>query len=138
MNSNIIETLLRRNLREVFNEQNGERRRAALKELYAEDAIFADHFGRNIGHAAIDAAVAKLHEQLPGFVLKEHGEPQALEDAGRIRWQFGPASEPEKILGVDFITAKDGKIGAIYVFLDTTITDQGQAPRRRDAAGSVT
>ena len=115
----IIETLLRRNLREVFNEQNGERRRAALKELYAEDALFSDHFGRSIGHAAIDAAVAKLYERLPGFVFKEHGEPQVLEDAGRIRWQFGPASEPEKILGMDFVIVKDGKIAAIYVFLDS-------------------
>lgn len=121
MNSDIIETLLRRNLREVFNEQNGQRRRAALKELYAEDAIFSDHFGQNVGHAAIDAAVAKLHERLPGFVLKERGKPEALENAGRIRWQFGPASEPEEILGVDFIVVKDGKIGAIYVFLDTEL-----------------
>ncbi|HZY97250.1 MAG TPA: nuclear transport factor 2 family protein [Candidatus Cybelea sp.] len=126
MNSNIIETLLQRNLREVFNEQNGERRRAALKELYAEDAVFSDHSGRNIGHAAIDAAVAKLHERLPGFVLKERGEPQALEGAGRIPWQFGPANEPGKILGMDFITVKDGKIGAIYVFLDTEPVDASQ------------
>jgi hypothetical protein len=63
---------------------------AALKELYTEDAIFSDHFGNNVGHGAIDAAVAKLHERLPGFVLKERGKPEALENAGRIRWQFGP------------------------------------------------
>jgi SnoaL-like domain len=121
VNSDVVETLLRRNLREVFNEQNGERRRVALKELYAEDAIFSDHFGQNFGHVAIDAAVAKLHERLPGFVLAERGKPDALENAGRIHWQFGPASEPEKILGVDFIIVKDGKIGAIYVFLDTEL-----------------
>jgi SnoaL-like domain len=117
--NNIIETLLRRNLREVFGEQNGERRAAALKELYAEDAIFSDHFGRNVGHAAIDAAVATIQERLPGFVLKEHGEPQVLEDAGRIHWQFGPPSEPGKIRGMDCIIVRDGKIGAIHVFLDT-------------------
>ena len=37
--SNIIETLLLRNLQEVFGEGDPERRRSAIEELYTEDCV---------------------------------------------------------------------------------------------------
>jgi len=43
--SNIIETLLLRNLQEVFGEGDPERRRSAIEELYTEDCVvnLAEH-----------------------------------------------------------------------------------------------
>jgi len=43
--SNIIETLLLRNLQEVFGEGDSERRRSAIEELYTEDCVvnLAEH-----------------------------------------------------------------------------------------------
>jgi hypothetical protein len=123
MSENSIETLLRRNVREVFNQRDGAARRAAIDVLYDEQAVFADHFGRNVGRAAIDAAVEKLLDRMPGFVLEESGEPQVVEGAGRVRWRFGPPAEPEKIRGEDFIVVRDGKISALYVFIDTPLEE---------------
>jgi hypothetical protein len=40
--SNSISTLLVRNLRDVFGENDPERRRAAIDELYTEDVVFYD------------------------------------------------------------------------------------------------
>jgi ketosteroid isomerase-like protein len=40
--SNSISTLLVRNLRDVFGENDPERRRAAIDEIYTEDVVFYD------------------------------------------------------------------------------------------------
>jgi len=40
--SNSISTLLIRNLRDVFGENDPERRRAAVDEIYTEDVVFYD------------------------------------------------------------------------------------------------
>jgi len=37
-----ISTLLIRNLRDVFGENDPERRRAAIKEIFTEDCVFSD------------------------------------------------------------------------------------------------
>jgi len=43
--SNSISTLLLRNLSDVFGENNPVRRRAAIDEIYHEDAVFYDPKG---------------------------------------------------------------------------------------------
>jgi len=40
--SNSISTLLIRNLRDIFGENDPERRRAAIDEIYTEDVVFYD------------------------------------------------------------------------------------------------
>ena len=116
--SEIIERLLQRNLYEVFGEHDGERRRAAIAELYTDDCIFSDHFGQNIGHAALDAAVASLQAKLPTYVIADLGPGKSLTDSGRLLWRFGPPEEPARLTGVDFILVRGERIAALYVFLD--------------------
>jgi hypothetical protein len=116
--SEIIERLLKRNLHEVFGERDGERRRAAIVELYTDDCIFSDHFGHNIGRAALDAAVASLQAKLPTYVIADLGPGQSLTDSGRLLWRFGPPEEPARLTGVDFILVRGNRIAALYVFLD--------------------
>jgi hypothetical protein len=48
-----------------------------------------------------------------------HGEPQALHDAGRLAWGSGPHGEAPAYTGTDVIIVRDGKIAALYVFLDS-------------------
>ena len=50
--SNIIETLLLRNLREVFGEGDPERRRSAIEELYTDDCVVYVPPGILVGHDA--------------------------------------------------------------------------------------
>src|SRR5882672_1167801 len=113
-----IETLLRRNLHDVFGEHDEARRRRAIGELMTDDIIFSDHDGRQTGRDAVNAAVTALQARFPNFVFTERAPTQGIADAGRLHWGFGPPGEPPRVTGVDFILARDGKIAALYTFLD--------------------
>ena len=58
--SDIIETLLLRNLREVFGEGDPAQRRAAIEELYTEDCTVLLPIGRYVGHRALDQVAGEL------------------------------------------------------------------------------
>lgn len=116
--ANDIATLLTRNLFDIFGETDPVRRRAVIAELWAEDALFVDPHATARGHDAVDAAVAALHARFPGFVFTALGEPQVLDGAGRLAWGHGPAGEAPQLTGLDVALVRDGKIAALYTFLD--------------------
>ena len=116
--SSTIETLLRRNLHEVFGEHDSSKRRAAIEELYVEDVVFSDSHARHVGREALDEAVIGLHKMLPGYVFKEIGPAQTLTNAGRLAWSFGPAEDPQRVTGLDIIVTRGDRIAALYIFLD--------------------
>jgi hypothetical protein len=86
-----IHELLYRNLQEVFGEGNAARRRAAIAELYVEDCVLYAPPGIFTGCDALDKFAGDLRATHPHFVYSPHGEPP------------------------DYT---DGKIAALYVFLD--------------------
>ena len=115
-----IETLLIRNLPEVFGEGDPARRRAAIKELYTEDCVVYVPPGPVVGHDALDKFAGDLRATHPHYVYTHHGEPQVLHNSGRLAWGSGPKGETPVYTGVDFIIARDGKIAALYVYLDSS------------------
>lgn len=115
-----IRELLDRNLQEVFGENDGVRRRAAIGELWAADAVLYVPPGAITGHEAIDKFAGDLRETHPHYVYTPHGNPQVLHNAGRLAWGSGPRGETPEYTGWDVITVRDGKITALYVFLDET------------------
>ena len=118
MNDRIHE-LLYRNLQEVFGEGDAERRRAAIEELYTEDCVLYVPPGTFVGHDALDKFAGDLRASHPHFVYAPHGEAQALHNAGRLAWGSGPSGEVPDYTGVDVIIVRDGRIEALYVFLDS-------------------
>ena len=124
---NGIETLLNRNLPEVFGEGDPARRRAAIQQLYTEDCVLCVPPGIFVGHDALDHdALDKFAGDLrathPHFVYTPHGSPQVLHNSGRLAWGSGTKGETPAYTGVDFIIARDGKIAALYVYLDSPPT----------------
>jgi len=115
----VIETLLSRNLPEVFGEADAARRRAAIAELYTEDCVLYTPPGILVGHDALDRFAGDLRATHPHYVYTAHGAPQALYNSGRLAWGSGPQGEAPAYTGVDFIIARDDKIAALYVYLDT-------------------
>jgi hypothetical protein len=113
-----IETLLNRNLQEVFGEGDPARRRVAIQQLYTEDCVLYAPPGIFVGHNALDKFAGDLRATHPHFVYTPHGPPQALHNSGRLAWGSGPKGETPLYTGVDFIIARDGKIAALYVYLD--------------------
>ena len=118
MNDRIRE-LLHRNLREVFGEGDAARRRAAIEELYTEDCVLYVPPGTFVGRAALAKFAGDLHATHPHFVYTSRGEAQALHNAGRLAWGSGPPGEAPDYTGLDVIIVRDGKIAALYVFLDS-------------------
>ncbi|MGU7775747.1 nuclear transport factor 2 family protein [Burkholderia sp. MR1-5-21] len=118
MNDRIHE-LLYRNLQEVFGEGDATRRRAAVEELYTDDCVLYSPAGTLVGHDALDKFAGDLRATHPHFAYVPHGEPQALHNAGRLAWGSGPRGEEPDYTGLDVIIVRDGKIAALYVFLDS-------------------
>jgi hypothetical protein len=115
-----VETLLNRNLPEVFGEGDPVRRRAAIRDLYTEDCALYVPPGKLVGHDALDKFAGDLRATHPHFVYTPHGAPQVLHNSGRLAWGSGPKGEAPEYTGVDYIIARDGKIAALYVYLDAT------------------
>ena len=116
--SDIIERLLLRNLQEVFGQSDPVRRRASIDELYTEDCRVLLPTGCYVGRAALDQIAGELRISHPSFVYTPHRRPQAVQDGGRLAWGSGPPGEPPSYTGVDVIIVRDGKIAALYAFLD--------------------
>ena len=113
-----IHELLHRNLQEVFGEGDAKRRRAAIDELWTENAALYVPPGIIVGRDAIDKFAGDLRATHPHFVYTPTGEPQALHNAGRLAWTSGPRGEAPDYTGWDVIIVEDGRIAALYVFLD--------------------
>ena len=117
--SNIIETLLLRNLQEVFGEGDPERRRSAIEELYIEDCVVNLPVDQYHGYEALDRICGELRASHPSYVYTPHNAPIAVQDGGRVDWGSGPAGEPPRYTGIDIIITRDDKISALYVFLNS-------------------
>jgi ketosteroid isomerase-like protein len=112
-----IETLIKRNLHEVFGERDVNKRRKAIAQLWTEDCVFIDHSGKTRGRDALDRAVATLHDRLPGYVFSELRPVDLLHESGRLAWSYGRPNQ-ESIKGVDVVLVRDGRISLMLTFLD--------------------
>lgn len=113
-----IRELLERNLQEIFGEGDNERRRAAISELWAKDGILYVPPGAIVGQDAIGEFAGDLRATHPDYVYTPIGKPQVLHNAGRLAWGSGPRGATPEYTGWDVITVRDGRITALYVFLD--------------------
>ena len=114
-----ISTLLKRNLTDVFGENDPVRRRVAIEEIFTQDAVFDDP-NKNVyrGRAEIEHIAGALREMHPDFTYRPLAEPEEVGNSGRIRWVEGRHGEAPEIAGTDFIIARDGRIAAVYLFFD--------------------
>ena len=94
--SDLIETLLLRNLQEVFGEGDPARPRAAIEDLYTEDCVVLLPTGRHVGHQALDQIAGELRAGHPTFVYTPHTIPQAVQDlwSHRLGLRAGRGAAP--------------------------------------------
>ncbi len=114
-----ISTLLTRNLHDVFGENDPARRRAAIDEIFTEDCVFYDpNKGVYRGRGEIDRIAGAIKAAHPDFRYQPISEPEELGNGGRIQWVSGRPGAAPAYAGTDFIIARDGRIAAVYLFLD--------------------
>src|SRR3979411_2692939 len=100
--SDTLGDLMLRNLSEVFGERDSERRIAAIKNLYSEDAVFFETEQRFEGRQTISDAIAALQASFPAeFEFSAAAPPARNHDVGRLFWRLGPAGSPPVVNGMD-------------------------------------
>src|ERR1700752_3163002 len=106
-----ISTLLTRNLRDVFGENDPERRRAAIDDIFTEDGVFYDPSkGVYRGRDAIDHVAGAIRATHPDFRYQPIAGPEELGNGGRIQWVSGRPGEAAAYSGSDFFISRGGRV----------------------------
>jgi hypothetical protein len=114
-----IDTLMQKNLTDVFSERDPVLRLQTIRAMYAADAVLYEPDAVVKGHAAISAAVTSLLSSLPpDFSFTPLRAADGHHGVGRLHWSAGPPSGPAAVTGTDFAHIEDGKIKTLHVLLD--------------------
>jgi SnoaL-like domain len=104
---------------DTWNQTDPAVRRAAIDQLYSEDARYVDPVVLAEGRDAIDATIAAVQAQFPGFVFRLAGPVDGHHDQARFGWELGPVGEPAPIVGFDVaVTDSAGRVKTVLGFLD--------------------
>jgi SnoaL-like protein len=94
-------------------------RRAAVDELFSADARYTDPLVDAEGRDAIEATIAAVQQQFPGFVFTLAGPADAHHDQLRFTWHLGPEGAEPPITGFDVAVVDDeGRFRTVLGFLD--------------------
>jgi hypothetical protein len=102
----------------MWNETDPQLRRAVIAETWEDNAGYTDPLFTAEGHEGLDAMVAAVHKQYPGYRFSLVGAVDAHHD--RVRWDWelaGPAGNPPAAAGIDFATiTPDGRLREVTGF----------------------
>src|SRR5262249_59226199 len=89
-----ISTLLIRNLRDVFGENDPARRRAAIDEIFTDDCVFYDP-SKDVyrGRDEIDRVADAIRATHPDFRYQRIAKPEESGNGGRLPWVSRPPPE---------------------------------------------
>lgn len=104
---------------DCWNETNPTARRTLIEDAWAADARYTDPLAEVQGHDAIDATIATVQEQFPGFVFTLAGPVDAHHQQARFTWGLGLEGAEPLVVGFDVaVTNEEGKIATVLGFLD--------------------
>jgi hypothetical protein len=104
---------------EIWNETDAERRKSLIARTWTEDAVYIDPQTRGEGRAGIDAMIAGVQKQFPGYRFALSGSPDSHNDRLRFSWLLTAEGAPPVAHGTDFcVLSADGKVKNVTGFLD--------------------
>jgi SnoaL-like domain len=102
-----------------WNETDPAARRKLIGEVWAPDAEYIDPLAEAYGRDAIDATIAAVQSQFPGFVFTLAGPVDAHHRRARFTWGLGPQGGDPLVVGSDVAVAgEDGRLVSVLGFLD--------------------
>jgi len=101
----------------VWNNVDSKGRLAGMNEIYQRDVLFFDHEGIADGIKDLNDRITALQHKFSGFKFSLAKIDNSY-NVVRYYWNFGPASDPKLIQGMDLIILEKGKIRSLHVFLD--------------------
>lgn len=103
----------------TWNATDRQERRRLLDGHWSDEATYVDPMAAVEGRDGVDALVAGVQEQFPGFVFTLHGDVDAHHDQLRFRWGLGPAGADPVVIGFDVVVLDDDhRIREVRGFLD--------------------
>ncbi|MGY1831569.1 nuclear transport factor 2 family protein [Geodermatophilus sp. SYSU D01180] len=103
----------------AWNETDPAARRALVEALFTEDVTYTDPMADVAGRDGLDATIAAVHAQFPGFVFRLAGPADAHHGQVRFTWHLGPDGAEPPVTGFDVaVTDGDGRIRTVLGFLD--------------------
>jgi hypothetical protein len=103
----------------TWNETDPAARRAAVDDLFSTTARYTDPLADAEGRSAIEATIAAVQEQFPGFTFRRLGNVDAHHQQLRFAWELGPEGQDAPIAGFDVaVVDVHGRIAAVFGFLD--------------------
>jgi hypothetical protein len=104
---------------DTWNETDPSARRAAVDQLYTEDARYIDPLAVAEGPEAIASMIGAVQQQFPDFRFRLAGPVDGHHDQARFGWELGPAGSPAPIVGFDVaVSDASGRIRTVLGFLD--------------------
>ncbi|WP_228001093.1 nuclear transport factor 2 family protein [Nocardia australiensis] len=103
---------------EVWNTTDAVARRTGIEAVFTSGATYVDPLAAVAGHDQLDAAIAGVQAQFPGWVFTLAGPVDAHHNQVRFTWELGPADGPAVVVGFDVAVIEGGRIANVYGFLD--------------------
>ncbi len=104
---------------ECWNEADPARRRAAIKDAWAENARYVDLLVDVAGHDEIEATISAVQSQFPSFRFRLRGPVDGHHGQCRFTWELGPEGGEAPVVGFDVATVTgSGKLQTVLGFLD--------------------
>ncbi|MEP7021206.1 MAG: nuclear transport factor 2 family protein [Pseudonocardiales bacterium] len=102
-----------------WNETEPAARRKLIDDLWAEDGSYIDPMAAAHGRDEIEATIAAVQAQFPGFVFTAAGPVDAHHCQARFTWGLGPDGAEPVVVGFDVAVAdEDRRLTSVLGFLD--------------------
>ncbi|PWK65708.1 nuclear transport factor 2 family protein [Aminobacter sp. AP02] len=102
----------------AWNETDAGVRKARIEAAFTSGITYRDPIMQGDGHGGIDALIAGVHSQFPGFRFTLKGKADGFGDHVRFSWGLGPEGAEAVIEGSDFGIIENGRLGRVTGFLD--------------------
>jgi hypothetical protein len=104
---------------EIWNERDGDKRRALIAALWAADASFRDPIAAADGIAGVDQVIEGVQNRFPDFRFRQIGKADGFGDYVRLSWGLGPDGAADApIKGTDFGLIEQGRLKDVTGFFD--------------------
>ncbi|MBF6170522.1 nuclear transport factor 2 family protein [Nocardia blacklockiae] len=115
--SNDYRTIAQRYI-DAWNEQDADKRRALLAEVYTPDATYTDPLASVTGLDAIDQVIAGAQQQFAGLRFTLGDRVDGHHGIARFTWNLGAPGGEALVVGFDVIALDGGRIAQVHGFLD--------------------
>jgi hypothetical protein len=85
----------------AWNTTDAASRAGQIEKAFTADVAYRDPIMQGDGHAGVDALIAGVHGQFPGFRFTLKGAADGYADTIRFSWALGPDGVPSVIEGTD-------------------------------------